>query len=280
MAALFPDHKSHPNIGNAMALTGLMAAEPILKLALLTKLLESVPSEKTNLGQAKVVLRVIAAVGDGAANVPGLKTAAAIMLEIVNVVETAMHNKDNCNSLALRIYETFRAVQINDLGSTHEFQSIISDFEGSLEKLLDKVKSLASQSFIKRTLHSEANKELLADCEKLLAHCKDLFVIKMHIHTGEKLQKLGDKLDNLKTSGNSPDVNLSISSIPPPAPAIFVGRDEIIEEGIQYLQQKGSRIAIIGAGGMGKTALALTLLHDPKIQEVYTGGYLESSSSV
>jgi tetratricopeptide (TPR) repeat protein len=54
---------------------------------------------------------------------------------------------------------------------------------------------------------------------------------------------------------------------PPPPPACF-GRDELIEK-IVGLAESFTPIALIGAGGIGKTSIALTLLHHDRIEKLF-----------
>jgi len=53
---------------------------------------------------------------------------------------------------------------------------------------------------------------------------------------------------------------------PPPPPRAFFGRDELIER-IVGLAENLTPIALIGAGGIGKTSIALTVLHDNRIKQ-------------
>ena len=53
---------------------------------------------------------------------------------------------------------------------------------------------------------------------------------------------------------------------PPPPPRACFGRDELIEN-IVGLVENNTPIALIGAGGIGKTAIALTVLHHNRIME-------------
>jgi tetratricopeptide (TPR) repeat protein len=53
---------------------------------------------------------------------------------------------------------------------------------------------------------------------------------------------------------------------PPPPPGIFFGRDEWIEKIVGFGEHLTS-IALIGAGGIGKTSIALTVLHDDRIKQ-------------
>jgi len=53
---------------------------------------------------------------------------------------------------------------------------------------------------------------------------------------------------------------------PPPPPRAFFGRDGLIEK-IVDLAENLTPIALIGAGGIGKTSIALTVLHDTRIKQ-------------
>jgi len=53
---------------------------------------------------------------------------------------------------------------------------------------------------------------------------------------------------------------------PPPPPRTFFGRDELIEKMVD-LAENLIPIALIGPGGIGKTSIALTLLHHDRIKE-------------
>ena len=53
---------------------------------------------------------------------------------------------------------------------------------------------------------------------------------------------------------------------PPPPPRACFGRDELVES-IVSLAENLSPIALIGAGGVGKTSTALTILHHDRIKE-------------
>lgn len=57
----------------------------------------------------------------------------------------------------------------------------------------------------------------------------------------------------------------------PPRPEIFFGRDNETEEIVTcVLEQHNARIAILGAGGMGKTDLAVTVATDPRIKKTFS----------
>jgi tetratricopeptide (TPR) repeat protein len=60
--------------------------------------------------------------------------------------------------------------------------------------------------------------------------------------------------------------SIPLGELPPPAPRDCFGRDELIEKVIE-LAENLEPIALIGAGGIGKTSIALTVLHHNRIEE-------------
>jgi ABC-type iron transport system FetAB ATPase subunit len=59
----------------------------------------------------------------------------------------------------------------------------------------------------------------------------------------------------------------------PARPKIFHGRNSELESIVAILVQDTARIAILGAGGMGKTSLATAALYDPRVEAKYSHQY-------
>ncbi|THU94281.1 TPR-like protein [Dendrothele bispora CBS 962.96] len=63
-----------------------------------------------------------------------------------------------------------------------------------------------------------------------------------------------------------------IASATPAVPIIFKGREELVEQGVNILCQQALRfLAILGAGGMGKTSLALHIMDSDLVQNKFVG---------
>ncbi|KAJ7254547.1 P-loop containing nucleoside triphosphate hydrolase protein, partial [Mycena rebaudengoi] len=59
----------------------------------------------------------------------------------------------------------------------------------------------------------------------------------------------------------------------PPSPQIFHGREVELQDVVNILVQDSAHIAILGAGGMGKTSLATAALHNPQVEAKYSHRY-------
>ncbi|KAJ6596232.1 hypothetical protein DFH09DRAFT_129101 [Mycena vulgaris] len=68
----------------------------------------------------------------------------------------------------------------------------------------------------------------------------------------------------------------SLTSLLPPPPQIFHGRQEELKEVVHTLQTSPACVAILGSGGIGKTALATAILHHPDIASRYEHRYFVS----
>jgi tetratricopeptide (TPR) repeat protein len=60
--------------------------------------------------------------------------------------------------------------------------------------------------------------------------------------------------------------SIPLGELPPPAPRDCFGRDELIEKVVGFAETL-KPVALIGTGGIGKTSVALTVLHHHMIQE-------------
>jgi tetratricopeptide (TPR) repeat protein len=62
---------------------------------------------------------------------------------------------------------------------------------------------------------------------------------------------------------------VTLGELPPPPPRDCFGRDDLIEEVVK-LAENLKPVALIGAGGIGKTSIALTVLHHDRIKERFS----------
>jgi len=94
-----------------------------------------------------------------------------------------------------------------------------------------------------------------------------LFIYKYRILTTAQTQAGPSMLDAVGSITLHPHSN-SPGELPPQPPRACFGRDELIER-VVNLAENLTPLALIGAGGIGKTSIALTVLHHGRIRELF-----------
>ncbi|KAF9779624.1 hypothetical protein BJ322DRAFT_1113424 [Thelephora terrestris] len=113
-------------------------------------------------------------------------------------------------------------------------------------------------------VNARGDKGAIAGWTQALTMVLDVFETELLINVHVVAERVERKLDvfvNREGARQHLPAQASIppGESPPPAPNDFFGRDDLIEE-IIYRAEKLESIALIGAGGIGKTSIALTAL--------------------
>ncbi|KAJ7201759.1 hypothetical protein C8J57DRAFT_1736027, partial [Mycena rebaudengoi] len=238
------------------------------------------------------------------AEVPFLGSTAALCLSITKSVEAIRSNKEEYAEIMEQIHEILCI--IIRIHSTSEIKGVlptallyeIAKFTEALEKLftvlngqqkgtLGKIKGLFKQP--------EAG-ERLQICKQDLSRMVELFKAQV---TGSTLSQMGQMKKDAKeqheqlvalletdsdlTDSDRSSVAGTLSSLKnnssgsfgllPPCLQIFHGRESELKDVVNILVQDSAHIAILGAGGMGKTSLATAALHNPKVEAKYLHRY-------
>jgi tetratricopeptide (TPR) repeat protein len=91
--------------------------------------------------------------------------------------------------------------------------------------------------------------------------------------TANKVEDIHKILFKLKRAGTMLGSDTLVRQEMPMKPEIFHGRDDLVDDIAQLLlQEKTSRVCIIGPGGMGKTSVSLAVVESPLIKERFPGG--------
>lgn len=117
---------------------------------------------------------------------------------------------------------------------------------------------------------NEINKKLAVSVFCISSLAKLISGIQTMTLTSPVPEKYANSQATLLICSTKHFLSFLLSTTPPPAPEIFFGRDKFVDDAIALLQTtKPTRLAILGAGGMGKTATALTILHDQRVQDIF-----------
>ncbi|KAJ7265589.1 hypothetical protein C8J57DRAFT_1718250 [Mycena rebaudengoi] len=213
------------------------------------------------------------------AKVPFLGSTAALCLSITKSVETIRSNKEEYAEIMEQIHEILCIIA--QLHSTSEIEGVlpttllydIAKFTETLEKLFTVLNGQQKGTLgkIKGLFRQPEAVERLETCKQELSRMVQLFKAQA-LKTAPDLT--GSDRSSVAGTLSSLENNSSGSfGLLPPCPQIFHGRESELQDLVNILVQDSAHIAILGAGGMGKTSLATVALHNPEVEAKYLHRY-------
>ncbi|KAJ6595369.1 hypothetical protein B0H10DRAFT_2232934 [Mycena sp. CBHHK59/15] len=244
-----------------------------------------------------------------AVGTPFLTTISNTTVSLLSGVQNAKSKRDECVQFLEHIHAILYgiiALHVNsDTGGVLAPATLdhIAKFTETLQKIRVFVESQQEGNRIKQFLRQSETSALLKDCNLGLQQALDVLKIQtganiladlgdMQRNSEERHNKLLELIATLSDGSNSDRLstingsligshNSSNSlSLLPGKPKIFHGREMELKQIIKALAGGSARIAILGAGGMGKTSLAKAALHHPDITAKYKEHFFVSTDSV
>ncbi|KAJ7476483.1 hypothetical protein FB451DRAFT_1460570 [Mycena latifolia] len=217
--------------------------------------------------------------------VPAISTTT---LSLINMVQNIKKNKDNCIHLLENIYQLLCAIVNLHIKSETKgnlppaILVHIGKFMGTLHKIHTFVEAQQDGSKIKSFFRQTETKTLLSECQTGLQQAFQVFKTETDTNALGHIPQMQEEAEIMhkeiyKAIGSQNSSN-SISMLPA-KPKIFHGREPEVKEIVDILQQESPRIAILGAGGMGKTSLAKATLHHPDIAGKYEQSFFVLADS-
>ncbi|KAE9383562.1 hypothetical protein BT96DRAFT_982517 [Gymnopus androsaceus JB14] len=206
-----------------------------------------------------------------AAGITPLAKTAEILKGIVEIIEVIKREKIQRPSRILlqftselhqslnKIVPTSGGTEIND-----DLHEKIKGFQQYLEDSQETLKGLGHRSRFGALWHAERDEKVLAGFKEK----SNRFITSLNLHVS--LEVLHMISPGTKVRQNATITYESIKLATPMAPGVFTGRDELVTAGVDKLcQAEPAQLAILGAGGMGKTSLALHIMEHAKTKMLF-----------
>ncbi|THG95982.1 hypothetical protein EW026_g5761 [Hermanssonia centrifuga] len=232
------------------------------------------------LDQVKFASDLLSSIGDiGPVNVPVLKGVAELVGNIVTVAQTMITNKEDCVGLVEEIsgyLDTITdALKGKDIESVDPaFKNTVDKFKRELEKISEFVQKLSSRSWASRFAKNAEDKRKIsgykANLEQIFRNVNLAGMIHIKAAVEQVRHDIGAFREEMRNRANSVSRDDRVTATLP-IPARLYGRDEVILGVVDTVISPNKRhAAILGAGGIGKTSVALTVLHHDKVKEHFT----------
>ncbi|KAJ7693991.1 hypothetical protein B0H16DRAFT_1904483 [Mycena metata] len=231
--------------------------------------------------------------------IPGLEAMVNTTQSLLRLVQTIKQDKNECAELMEQTHNILNAIigvyVKSDTGielppsTLHE----IANFTQTLHKIHTFIEAQQSGSKVKKFFRQGELNGLLKDCKTGLQEGIKFFQIKssdimstareMEEQAHIRHQEMLNAIETISSSDSASSISRMYSasyassnsiSMLPAEPKIFHGRESELADILQHFEQSTPRIAILGAGGMGKTSLAQAVIHHEEIVIKYQGNRL------
>ncbi|KAJ7748136.1 hypothetical protein B0H16DRAFT_1692259 [Mycena metata] len=229
----------------------------------------------------------------------GLEAMVNTTQSLLEMIQTIKQDKNECAELMEQTHIILNAIigvyVKSDTGIELPPSTLneIANFTQTLHKIHTFIEAQQSGSKVKKFFRQGELNGLLKDCKTGLQQGLVFFQIKssdmlstareMEEQAQVRHQEVLNTIETLFSSDSASTISKMYSSsyassnsisMLPAEPKIFYGRESELADILNHFKKSTPRIAILGAGGMGKTSLAQTILHHEEIVLKYEGNRL------
>ncbi|KAJ7453571.1 hypothetical protein B0H11DRAFT_268980 [Mycena galericulata] len=212
-----------------------------------------------------------------------------LSIAVIEACEEVTAVEENVKELQDRVYSlTLIIVDKVPVGgqADEDLQGRIKNLQGTLNNILEDLNEIKQQRKILVILFRDMNRDKVDKCVSRVNVALEQFnvshqlrvealLVKMKSNQESNSSTVTNQLNRIeqavkKTSQphNAPET-LSRQDMPP-AQRIFYGRESVVNDITSLLSREAtSRVCITGTGGMGKTSVALAVIHSPAVKDLF-----------
>ncbi|KAF9783117.1 hypothetical protein BJ322DRAFT_1110014 [Thelephora terrestris] len=146
----------------------------------------------------------------------------------------------------------------------------IGELTTTLAGIKSEIVKLDNRNAASKTFHANSDKDKIARWNGDLDRICQIFDLELQINNTILLTDVHRHLragpEDAIGQGQSTQASVPVGEVLPPPPRACFGRDKLIEE-IIGLAENLEPVALIGAGGIGKTSIALAVLHHDRVKD-------------
>ncbi|KAF9780529.1 hypothetical protein BJ322DRAFT_1213638 [Thelephora terrestris] len=189
---------------------------------------------------------------------------------LLNMIRDTISNKQGFVGLGLycaRVCEALdRALNANRSVEPDGFTlKAIEQLTTTIGEIQKKVEEKGKQNPVLGFFNAKNEKDAIAGWRQELDEVLKVFQTELALSGHMMAAGTYRNVSAIREGAHSVQAGTPPGELPPPAPKAFFGRGELIEEVVGHAKKLES-IALIGAGGIGKTSIALTVLEDDRIK--------------
>ncbi|KZS87438.1 hypothetical protein SISNIDRAFT_460840, partial [Sistotremastrum niveocremeum HHB9708] len=238
------------------------------------------------------LLRGLKGIADST-SIPYAQAIAGLALLIYDASQKVQSHHEDVKRLAERVIEVAMTVASSISTAADTSEDLVRNVGillRSLEQIENSLRTSSKKKKWSRFLRSTTTAASIAQCEDQFEQSIAIFLLQTQLNNVRLSDRMNDfegslcgelefsmkeirgkealSMSNKLTCAPSPD-RIPRSLLPPP-PQVFHGRDAFIEQAIGQLSKSASAYcAIIGPGGIGKSSLALKIVHEPRIVNIF-----------
>ncbi|KAJ7447587.1 hypothetical protein B0H11DRAFT_2290152 [Mycena galericulata] len=218
--------------------------------------------------------------------VPFLGEFMKVAIAVLQACEDATAIEENVKDLQGRVYNlTLVIIDKVPVGSSadEDLQDWVRNLQSILSDIIEDLNEIKQQKKWLLLFFRDVNKEKVDRCVGRVNAALEQFNVSHQLRVEELLDKIKsnyssvtnqlDRIEEAVKKTNQP--HTAQQTLPrqdmPPAQRVFYGRESIVNDVASLLSREDtSRVCITGAGGMGKTSVALAVIHSPAVKELFS----------
>ncbi|KZV66651.1 hypothetical protein PENSPDRAFT_83753 [Peniophora sp. CONT] len=241
-------------------------------------------------GAAKVAIIALGMAAQISHNVPYLGAISTALAEFMKMQDEVDQCKDDCRTTVAdarqmnSLIETFRDKCVKSGLGDGVFDGSLRDAFSELEKIIleciltlekCKVDSKRKRDRFRRYLKRSELAKSVKDCAAKMGKARQDFHTTLQVDQAIILEEMRRTLNKMHEAQTFTAVQVAAPEVPSvwrlrAANPIFYGRELEVEAAVDLIVNKSpARVAILGPGGIGKTSIALAVLHHESVNVLY-----------